>query len=360
MLKKLVVALVVLMAFSVLVVACGGGDETTTTTAVTGSTGSTETTAPAVTTTAGAASSTTAPAAAALTIRLQGAFPEGGAHYYYFDTFCQSVAKYSNGTLNVVWGAGPEAIPANELPEAIKNDAVELVFAPYSYLVSFAPVLQAVKLMDPASTRANGGMAYLNEVSEQSLNAHFLGRASDGVSFVVAMNKKIDTLADFKGTTVRASAALSPLLSALGAGVVSMPLGDIYDALQRNVVGGAGLVLTDITDNSLQEVLKYLIQPGIYLSDSSLLIAMGTWNKLDDVQKAALSKASEDWEVDSKIHNTAIAADVMKTITAAGMQVIELQGAERDAWLKTASDVVWAEAEKADPTVAAKLKSFVQ
>jgi len=356
MLRKMVVLLVVLMTLSVLVVACGG-EEATTTTAVTGST---ETTAPAVTTTVAAGPTTTAAGAEALTIRMQGAFPEGGAHYYYFEKFCQSVAEYSNGTLNVVWGAGPEAIPANELPEAIKNDAVELVFAPYSYLVSFAPVLQAVKLMDPATTRANGGMAYLNEVSEQTLNAHFLGRASDGVSFVVAMNKQIATLADFKGTTVRASPALSPLLTALEAGAVSMPLGDIYDALERNVVGGAGLVLTDITDNSLQEVLKYLIQPGVYLSDSSLLVTMGTWNKLDDVQKGALSKASEEWEIDSKIHNTQISADVMKTITDAGMQVIELQGAERETWLKTASDVVWAEAEKADAAVAEKLKSFIK
>ena len=49
---------------------------------------------------------------------------------------------------------------------------------------------------------------------------------------------------------------MSPLMKALGASIVSMPLGDIYDALERNVVDGAGSILTDIVDNSLQDVLE--------------------------------------------------------------------------------------------------------
>jgi TRAP-type C4-dicarboxylate transport system substrate-binding protein len=355
MLKKhavllaLVLALVVVGAFAV---ACGG--ETTATTAA-----PTETTAAPTQTTAAPTETTGAPAAQAVVLKLQGAFPEGGAHYYYFKTFQQKVEEYSNGTLKVEWGAGPEAIPANELGEALKNDTIQLVFTPFTYLVSHWPAGQVVKLMNPAQTRANGGMAYLNELTEANLNAHFLGRASDGVQFVTTTNKEIKSLDDFKGLKLRASPAQQAFFTALGAGVVSMPLGEIYDAIERHVIDGAGGVLTDITDNSLQDVLKYLIQPGIYTSDSSVMCAMGTWNKLDDVQKEALSKAMADWEADSLKHNTEIAADVFKTIQAAGMKIIELQGADKDKWLKLANDVMWAEVQKADPAVAEKMKTFI-
>ncbi len=355
MLKKTTVLLVLLLALvtvGAFAVACG--DDTPATTAA-----PTETTAAPTETTA-APTETSAPAGEAVVLKLQGAFPEGGAHYYYFETFQQKVEEYSNGTLKVEWGAGPEAIPANELAEALKNDTIQLIFSPFTYLVSHFPAGQVVKLMNPAETRANGGMAYLNELTESTLNAHFLGRASDGVAFVAATNKEIKTLDDFKGLKLRASPAQQAFFTALGAGVVSMPLGEIYDAIERNVIDGTGGILTDITDNSLQDVLKYLIQPGTYTSDSSVMCALGTWNKLDDVQKEALSKAMADWEADSLKHNTAINSDVMKTITDAGMTVIELQGADLERWNKTAMDVMWAEVEKADPAVAEKMKTFVK
>jgi len=358
---KKVFVLTVILSVAAFAVACGGDEATETTaapatTATTAAPATTATTAPAVTTTA--APTETTEAVAPVTLKLQGAFPEGGAHYYYLETFQQKVQEYSGGTLTVEWGAGPEAIPANELAEALANDAVELVFSPYTYMVSFMPVMAGVKLMDPATCRTNGGYEYINEISEEGLNAHFLGRASDGVAFTIAVNKEIKTLDDFKGLVVRGTAAHEPLMKALGASVVSMPLGDIYDALERNVVDGAGSILTDIVDNSLQDVLKYLIQPGIYTSDSSLLIAMGAWNKLAPIQQEALSKAALDWEIDSKIHNTEINAEVIKTITDAGMKIITLEGAMRDTWVNTANDEVWKVVEAADPVIGPKLHSF--
>lgn len=359
MLKKILVFALVL-SLAAFAVACGEEGTTETTTATTAAPATTATTAAPATTTTAAPTETTATSEAVtpVTLKLQGAFPEGGAHYYYLETFQQKVKEYSNGTLTVEWGAGPEAIPANELAQALVDDNVQLVFAPYTYMVSHMPVLQAVKLLDPAKSRTNGAYEYINEISEKGLNAHFLARCSDGVSFTIAVNKEIKTLDDFKGLKIRGTAAHEPLMTALGASIVSMPLGDIYDALERNVVDGAGSILTDIIDYSLQDVLKYLIDPGIYTSDSSLLCAMGTWTKLAPIQQEALSKAAYDWEVDSKIHNTQINEEVLKKITDAGMKIIKLEGEMRETWLKTAYDEVWKKVEAADPVIGPKLKSF--
>ena len=354
--KSLVWAIVALMVLVLGVVAAACGEETTETTAAPSTTA-----APATQTTAAPSTSeTTATTAAAtpVTLKLQGAFPEGGTHYYYLDTFSQKVKEYSGGTLTVEWGAGPEAIPANELAEAMVNDSVQMVFSPFSYLTSHFPVGAAVKLLDPSTCRTNGGFEYINELTEKQLNAHFLGRMSDGLEFVLALKKPIKTLDDFKGLKIRATASQRPLVEALGAGVVTMALGEIYDALQRNVVDGTGCALSDIVDFSLYEVLKYLIQPGFYISDSSLFVTLGTWNKLSDVQKEALEKAALDWEKDSKVHNTQAAAEYLKKITDAGVQVINLEGDMKDAYIKLAYDAGWAEVEKADPEVAKKLRSF--
>lgn len=360
MLRKVsAVACVVLLVLATAVIAVACGDEgTPETTATTATTEQVTTTSAPVQTTGATTTETTGESVTPVTLKLQGAFPEGTAHYYYFDTFCQKVQEYSGGTLTVEWGAGPEAIPSNELAEAMVSDTVQLVFTPLAYTVSHMPVLVGVKLLDPDACRTNGGYEYINELCEEGLNAHFLGRPANGLQHAICVNKKITTLEDFNGLRIRATSVYEPLLKALGAGIVSMPLGDIYDAIQRNVVDGAGVSLTDITDNSLQDVIKYLILPMFYISDSSLLCPLGTWDELAQVQKDALSKAALDWEKDAKVHNTSIQNDVIKQITEAGVEVIEFQGEMRETWLKTAYDEVWKQCEAADPDIAAKLKTF--
>lgn len=351
----LLLVLVAVLALSATALAACGEGGTTETTA-----GSTTTTAPATTTTAAPSTETTQAQeqVTPVTLRLQGAFPEGTAHYYYLETFQQKVKEYSGGTLTVEWGAGPEAIPANELAQAMVSDTVQLVFTPLAYTVSHVPAIVGVKLLDPDATRTNGGFEYINELTEKNLNAVFLGRPANGLQFTIIVNKEIKTLQDFNGLRVRATSVYEPLLKALGAGIVSMPLGEIYDAFQRNVIDGAGVSLTDILDYNLQTVVKYLIKPLFYISDSSLLCAKGTWDKLAQVQKDALAKAALDWEKDAKVHYTSIQDDVIKKATEGGMQVLDFQGEMRDQWLKTAYDEVWKQTEAADPEVAAKLKSF--
>jgi TRAP-type C4-dicarboxylate transport system substrate-binding protein len=295
----------------------------------------------------------------ALVLKLSGAFPEGTAHYVYFDEFCKKVDEYSGGTLNVVWGNGPEAIPSNELAEALMGDVVELVHSPVAYMVSHMPVLTGLKLMDPQESRVNGGVDFINELTEKGLNAHFLGRCNDGVSFTIALNKEIESLDDFDGLTIRGTSAQIPLLKKLGAGVVSMPQGELYNALERNVVDGAGCGLTDIVDNSLYDVCKYFIQPGFYNSDSSLFVAMGTWNKLNDVQKDALTKAAIDWERESLVYNKKVTEEALKTITEGGMEIIELEGQMREDWLRLAYEGCWEEVLAADPEVAEEMEKFI-
>ena len=108
--KKRILALLLAAILCAALAACSGS-----------STGGTSSNEPANQPSGGGGTSTP------ITIRLQGAFAEGTEHYYYFDQFCQSVSERSNGTVTVVWGSGPEAIPTDQLAEAMQNGIVEMV-----------------------------------------------------------------------------------------------------------------------------------------------------------------------------------------------------------------------------------------
>jgi TRAP-type C4-dicarboxylate transport system substrate-binding protein len=291
-------------------------------------------------------------------IKLQGAFPEGATHYYFFDQFCDLVYERSNGTLKVEWGAGPEAIPSDQLGEAMQNGVVELVYSPLTYLTSVAPVLAGVKMTDPLEMRQNGGVEYIDSLTTELLNMRYLGRTAAESPYVIMTNKKIDSIDDFKGQIIRGTSAHKPMLEGVGAEMVTMGWGDVYQAVEKNVITGVGGTLKDFVDNSIGQVVQYLILPGFYCSDASLLIANHVWDELDDVQRQALIDSTIDWETDSARFNSEINAEQIAKIEADGAEVLQLEGELLEQYLKIAYDSAWKVVEDADPDVAARMRSF--
>lgn len=293
-----------------------------------------------------------------ITIKLQGAFAEGTEHYYYFEQFCQSVSERSNGSVTVVWGSGPEAIPSDQLAEAMQNGIVELVYSPCTYLVSHSAGLRGVKLTDPAEMRENGGVEYINSIVSETLNCQFLARVADASPYVLTSTKEIKSLDDFKGMVFRGTAAHKPILTSVGAEMTTMGWGDVYSALDRKVIGGAGGTIKDFVDNSLGDKIGYLIDPGLYCSDASLFIANHVWEKLDDVQKQAIIDSAIDWEKDSKIFNESNNDANIAALEAAGTVVLKFEGEMREQFIQGAYDAAWAEVEAADPEIAKEMRSF--
>ncbi|MDR3332117.1 MAG: TRAP transporter substrate-binding protein DctP [Synergistaceae bacterium] len=289
-----------------------------------------------------------------ITIRLSGAFAEGSEHYYYFETFCKSVNERSGGSVTVVWGHGPEAIPSDQLAEAMQNGIVELVYTPIAYVVTVVPGLAGLKLTDPATMRKNGGFEYVDSLTMQKLNVHYLARTQDGSYFVLGMNMPISGIADLKGKTIRGTSATKPIIQSVGAEMVAMGWADVYQGLEKNVVQGAGGSLKDFVDNDLGAILKTVILPGAFNSDSSLLLANHIWDKLDEAQRSALIQSALDWEIDSLKHNTSGNEENITILETAGVKVVDLG----KAYIEPANEAAWAEVQAADAAVAAELRKF--
>ncbi len=300
----------------------------------------------------------TAPESKPITIKVQGAFAEGAEAYYYLDQFCQSVNERSNGTVTVVWGSGPEAIPTDQLAEAMQNGIVELVIAPCTYLVTHAPGLRGVKLTSAAEMRENGGAEYLNGLVDDVLNCQWLARTNVNSSYVLASTKEIKSLDDFKGMVIRGTAAHKPVITSVGAEMTSMGWGDIYSALERGVIAGVGGTLKDFVDNGLADKLGYVIQPGFFENDCSIFVANHIWEKLDDVQRQALIDSAIDWENDAATYYETSNVENLAKLEEGGAKILTFEGQMLEDFLKGAYDAAWAEVEEADPEVAEQMRAF--
>lgn len=352
--KKRTLALFLATSLTLALAGCGGGDDSSAGSSAGNSGGGGSASSGGQSSSGGDAVVESTP----ITIKLSGAFAEGTEHYYYFEQFCESVSERSNGSVTVIWGNGPEAIPADQLAEAMQNGIVELVYSPCTYLITHSPGLAGVKMTDAATMRTNGGFEYISEIVDSTLNSVYLGRAADASPYVLASSVEITQLSDFQGMVFRGTNAHKPALAAVGAEMTTMGWGDVYSAIKRNVIAGVGGTLKDFVDNSLGDKLGYLIDPGFYCSDASLFIGNHVWAKLDDVQKQAIMDSAYDWEVDSKTFNSEASVHNTQALIDAGTVVIEFTGDLREEFLQVVYDSAWAEVEATAPEIAEKMRTF--
>jgi len=114
-------------------------------------------------------------------------------------------------------------------------------------------------------------------------------------------NKKLNSLADFKGIKMRCAGDGGAILSKMGAETVSMPGGDIYEAMQRGVIDA--FEFSNAARNwsqSFQEVAKYLYFSGTRAPAEVGYIIVNTdsWNALPNDLKALVKaewRATVHW-----------------------------------------------------------------
>jgi len=96
-------------------------------------------------------------------------------------------------------------------------------------------------------------------------------------------NKPIKTLADFKGLKFRTAGDWGSILTKMGASVVFLPGGEIYEAMKRGVIDAFEYSTPAVNfDMGFHEIAKYAVFPGIHAPNASdqYLVNKAAWAKL--------------------------------------------------------------------------------
>ncbi|MCL2578684.1 MAG: TRAP transporter substrate-binding protein DctP [Oscillospiraceae bacterium] len=335
---KQILAAILCLTLAAALVACGGG---------TGGTGG-----------AGTTGESGEAGEATVTLRLFSAWPEGNSNLLGMEEFVQDVYDKTNGTVIIEWGGGPEAIPANQLAEAIMNGVVDVAWTAHTFNVSHMPVLEALKLIDAPVLREGGGFAFVDELYQEYLNARYLGSPSDGLTFSLYLQRRIDSIDDFRGMTIRATPAYAAFIDALGAGQVNMAAGETYQALERGVIQGTGWPSLGIADFGWHEVVDYIIKPAFYNVDVALVVSSQAWDRLSANQQTALQDAAlalEQWA--RSYYSEAILRD-NEMLEELGMTIIHLPPDVAEEYLDLAYSASWASVLEADPVYGERLMRY--
>jgi len=272
----------------------------------------------------------------------------------------QKIQDLSGGKFKIEIVGGPEALPGREQPLAVRNGVFDMILSPAS--PSLIPEALCLMLSDrtPAQERQNGFYDLMAEIYRKQ-NVFYLGRASVEIQFHLMLAKKrIGKLQDLAGLKLRASGTTLPLIKALGAAPVSVPLPHMYTALERGVIDGTINPETSFKSWGLAEVVKYMVNVPLYGQNMVILVNLDSWNRLSpEHQKMMIDimaglENNELTEIYAKRKKGSLKIAVDK-----GVQFIDLPAADAKRLADLADEVIWEEVIKKSPDYGPKLRQIL-
>ncbi len=216
--------------------------------------------------------------------------------------------RESGGRIKITPLPSEQAAKAPDLYDAAADGVVDIAcqmpaFQPGRWTLS--EVMQLPFIFDFPGSRACAKTAWAlfqkyPEIRDQlgdGKDVKVIGFHANGLAHVHTTKKDIRKMEDLKGLVLIALGSVgAKSMSALGATPESIMPGEMYDALAKGVTDGNALEWEGEFIWSLNELVHYSIQSGIFVSLFVHVMNMDTWNSLPrDLQKLFEGDNADRW-----------------------------------------------------------------
>lgn len=293
-----------------------------------------------------------------IVLRAYSTFPKGHVVNLMYEPFLEELVKRSKGRIQIQWVGGPESIPPFEAIDPLSKGVIDLAFMPPSYYADRVPEAPAESLyLGPPSKvmRNNPGAEMFKQILRDKVNVELLGTMYMYSNFMMIGNKTFPGT-DLTGIRVRTSGQHLPWIQAMGGTGVRMPAAERYIGLERGVVDLVIVPITDIRDERLYEVSKYLIYPGFQDPRVSVHMNLDTYKNLPDDVRQVLMETVLDYENKSD----PVFRKLVQEAEAEVLQHAEpfkLAPADAERFLQLGYETSWQNIIKRSPEQAPKLKA---
>ncbi len=237
---------------------------------------------------------TTALTAAAKTTTLSVAIHHGptDVHTKLIEQWISEVEKRTEGKVKFDLYPGQSLIKAPQTYDGIVNGMVDMGWSILQYTRGRFPLMDVSNL--PLGWRSGKvNTAIINEVVEKfqpkELNdTKMLWMSSHPAGYLHTNKQPVHNMDDMKGLKIRSNGPTAEMIKQLGGTPVSLPMPELYQALQKGVVDGGLWDFTASVDWKLAEVSRYdIISPDTaYSLGFFVVMNKDKWNSLDpEVQK---------------------------------------------------------------------------
>lgn len=292
----------------------------------------------------------------AFTLRVADMTPPTASTAQVFEWWGSEIEKRTNGRVKFEYFWSASLVGAYEQLEAVKTGNIDVTPYYSGYHPDLAP-LPLIALMPLINT---GPLKQALLASDELFRTHpalqaefkknnvkYLYPVYNPDWYIWSRRKPVDSLDDLKGLNLRAFGPWLTLFQELGAKVVSLPVPEIYDALERGALDATAQFLPNATGARYWEVTKYVNITNLgHNVGCPAVMNLDRWNSLPPdiqqiIEQVSAEAVKKSAEIDAELH-----ARDMKAIQEHGMVVTEFSAADMEKLRQIAKEKVW------DPYVA--------
>jgi TRAP-type C4-dicarboxylate transport system substrate-binding protein len=253
----------------------------------------------------------------------------------------------SKGRIKVAIHPGGALAPAPATYENVVAGAFDIGWTLQGYTPGRFPLSGVVELPFLWSSAQEATRVFwqmfeeLPAVRNEYRDVKVLATWTHDLGQIYTSSRAVRTLEDLRGLKIRAPGAVQvSMLRALGAVPVTMPAGEIYDALERGVVDGLVTGLSAIKGYRLDQVVKHATLANCYVAAMIVAMNQQSYKKLSSEDRALLDglTGTRMAMLGAKNYDDE-ADDGMAALKKANANIYQLAPAEIERWKKATAQV---------------------
>ncbi len=274
------------------------------------------------------------------------------------EKFAAEVEARTNGAVKIQQYPAQSLVKANDQYDAMQKGALDMAILPFDYYSGKIPEF-AITLMPALVKNHEQAKAWetakigqmIEEIADENNLKILVWIWNAGI--IATKGDPIVSPSDVRdGMQFRAAgSSVEEMMAAAGAGIASMPSSEIYSALQTNILDGA------ITSNSSAASYKLYEQVDSYTTSTEntfwfmfmpLTISKTSWDKLTPEQQKVVEEVAAELQTWTYEASEQDDIDATELFREQGVNVVDMDDAAYEEWVKFAEPVWEAFAEKVE------------
>ncbi|ALM54313.1 TRAP transporter substrate-binding protein DctP [Halomonas huangheensis] len=258
--------------------------------------------------------------------------------------------------------SGPDVVPPFEQLEPVSAGVFDVLYTHGAYHTNTTGVGAAMDSVpvDPARTRESGLWDFIdgqyNELGIKLLAIVPLG--SSGFQYV--LKEPIDGAPSLEGRRLRGSPSYSSVTQGLGGTPVLMASGDVYSALDRNVIDGAAWGLNGVKDLGWDEVAGYFTKPTFGQTYTYLLMNLNRFQQLPEAEQTALLEQGKALETEIVPVLDQLASEEWAALEELGMQETHFAAEDAERLDELMTEGIWQLGMEKSPEAVTRMREIAE
>ena len=205
-------------------------------------------------------------------------------HVNMLEPFAKEVKEKTEGRVEVVVHSGSALASPPDTYDAVVSGVAGMGFVLPAYTPGRFPMSQILEypFMFETALQANLVAAemtpMLREYEYTDTQLLWFGGTDLGH---ILLKKRVDSLADLEGMKLRSPGPIyNDVIEEIGGVEVSLPVSDLYDAMDRGIVNGTVMAPSALISFRLMEVTEQIIEMNMYATPLIMFANKDLWNKV--------------------------------------------------------------------------------